>query len=95
MKKFHLLLTVYLLSFIVVMAGALVKMLQLYSAEWLLIAGIAISVLFIILVLQEVWRSARLGTAEKLMWTVGMLFFNSITGLVYLLVGRKRIVVEA
>lgn len=92
MNRFQLLVTVYLLSFIIVLAGVFVKILHLASGEPLLIAGLIATLIFIILVLQEVWRSDRLNTAEKLMWTAGLLLFNTITGIVYLLVGRKKVV---
>lgn len=94
MKKFQLLAGLYILSILIIIAGALLKILHMPGGDSVLIASFLVTVAFMGLVLQEVFSSARISTGEKLMWTVGMVFFNSITGIVYLLVGRKKVVAE-
>lgn len=56
------------------------------------IAGFIAFAAFIIMALIEVYGSKNITLTEKIMWTTGFLFFNLITGLVYFLLGRKRVI---
>jgi type IV secretory pathway component VirB8 len=50
---------------------------------------------FVVSALTEVWRSVRINKNEKIMWTIAFIFMGflgAIAGIVYLLLGRKRIV---
>lgn len=52
--------------------------------------GIA-TLIFILSVLNEVLSSRRINLSEKIMWTVCIILLTPLTGFVYLLAGRKRI----
>lgn len=49
-------------------------------------------ILFIILSVIEVLHSNKIDKTEKSMWIIGLIFITSITGVVYILSGRKRII---
>lgn len=71
------------------------KILHLPGAEQLLIVGMVTNGVFVVTALSEVWRSERIDKNEKIMWTIAFIFIGflgTIAGIVYLLLGRKRIV---
>jgi hypothetical protein len=82
---------IYLISIVLVIAGAYIKMTN-GGGGALLIAGILGTVVFLVIALTEVFQSRRISGTEKLLWTAGFLLFNGITALLYLLIGRKKVV---
>jgi type IV secretory pathway component VirB8 len=71
------------------------KILHLPGAEELLIVAVVSNGVFVVSALIEVWRSVRIDKNEKIMWTIAFVFMGllgAIAGIVYLLLGRKRIV---
>lgn len=62
-----------------------------FDKEIALAGFIAISA-FILMALIEIYRSKNIPLAEKIMWTAGFLFLNMITGLIYFLLSRKRVI---
>jgi hypothetical protein len=71
------------------------KILHLPGAEELLIVAVVSNGVFVVSSLIEVWRSVRIDKNEKIMWTIAFVFMGllgAIAGIVYLLLGRKRIV---
>ena len=79
------------MSFIIIIAGVLLKIAHLEGADTLMTVGFCCVLLFVILAIYEVNTSTEIDRTEKIMWTVGFLFMALITGLVYLLAGRKRV----
>ena len=75
--------------------GAYLKITHHSNAELFLITGIVLTMLFIVSAIIEVRSSTRIGFNEKTMWTIAFLFLSGIAGLVYMFLGRKRIVVNA
>jgi hypothetical protein len=88
--------TVVKLSFFVsicfVMLGALMKITHLPGAEALLIIGILGNVVFIVSALNEVWTSIRIEKGEKIMWTIAFFFIGTLGPIIYILLGRKRVI---
>ena len=85
----------FFISLVLVLVGAFMKILHLPGAEQLLIVGMVPNGVFIVTALSEVWRSERIDKNEKIMWTIAFIFIGflgTIAGIVYLLLGRKRIV---
>jgi hypothetical protein len=80
-----------LLAFVTVLVGAVAKIMHLGGSEWLLGAGMVSTVVFTVMALWEVLTKAPVRGFEKLMWIVGLLFMPLLAGLLYLLVGRKRL----
>lgn len=75
--------------------GTYLKITHTASAEFFLITGIVITLLFIVSAIIEVRTSKNISFSEKTMWTIAFLFLSGIAGVVYMLIGRKRIVVKA
>ncbi len=85
----------FFISLVLVLVGAFMKILHLPGAEQLLIVGMVTNGVFVVTALSEVWRSERIDKNEKIMWTIAFIFIGflgTIAGIVYLLLGRKRIV---
>ena len=76
----------------ITLIGAYLKIIHAPAAETILIIGIITSLFFIAIAIYEVNTSHRIDRSEKVMWTIGLLLMSSITGLVYILSGRSRIV---
>ena len=82
----------FIISFIITLIGAYLKITHAESAETLLIIGVIVTMIFIVSAIYEVRTSERIDNTEKTMWTLAFIFFSGITGLIYFLIGRKRIV---
>lgn len=84
----------FFISLVMSLVGALMKILHLPGADQLLIIGMVSNGVFVVSALSELWRSARIDKNEKIMWTIAFVFMGylgAIAGIVYLLLGRKRI----
>jgi uncharacterized oligopeptide transporter (OPT) family protein len=57
-----------------------------------LIIGLIASLIFIVTAVYEVRTSKRIGYAEKTMWTIALILSGGITGIIYMIVSRRRIV---
>lgn len=80
----------YLCSFVTTFIGVYLKMTHSNLSDTFLTLGILASVAYIFIALREIWKSS-LPRHEKIQWTIGFLFINSIAGLVYLISGRKKV----
>lgn len=81
----------FFFSICIVILGALMKITHLPGAEILLKIGILGNVVFIVSALNEVWTSIRIEKNEKMMWTIFFIFSGSLGSLIYMLLGRKRV----
>jgi predicted membrane channel-forming protein YqfA (hemolysin III family) len=87
----------FFISLALSLVGALMKILHLPGAEQLLMVGVVSNGVFVVSALTEVWRSVRIDKNEKIMWTIAFVFMGflgAIAGIVYLLLGRKRVVLQ-
>lgn len=85
----------FFISLVLSLVGAFMKIVHLPGAEELLIVAVVSNGVFVVSALTEVWRSIRIDKNEKIMWTIAFVFMGflgAIAGIVYLLLGRKRIV---
>ena len=85
----------FVISLVFELVGALMKIMHLPGADELLIIGMAANGVFIVSALSEVWGSVRINTNEKVMWTIAFIFMGflgAIAGILYVVIGRKRIV---
>ncbi|RYD73119.1 MAG: hypothetical protein EOP53_20695 [Sphingobacteriales bacterium] len=57
-----------------------------------MIIGVLATLAYVILGIIEVNNSTKIERHEKIMWTISFIFFSFFTALVYLFLGRKRIV---
>ena len=84
----------FFISLALSLVGALMKILHLPGAEQLLMVVVVSNGVFVVSALTEVWRSVRIDKNEKIMWTIAFVFMGflgAIAGIVYLLLGRKRV----
>ncbi len=79
------------LSIVGSFAGAFLKIMQAPGADILLASGLIGGVLFAVLALSEILPSP-INKSEKLMWIFGFIFLNWIAVILYLAVGRNRII---
>ena len=82
----------FFISVIGISIGAVLKIMHSPFADLLLQISIAFYLVFAVLALYEVFQSNRIEKNEKFMWTIGLLFLGTLTGILYLVTGRKRIV---
>ncbi len=92
MKRDHVLKISFFISVIGILFGAVLKIMHSPFADLLLELSFAFYLVFAVLAFYEVFQSNKIETAEKIMCTIGILFLGSITGILYLLLGRKNIV---
>ena len=83
---------IFWVSFAFQFIGPLFKIMHLPFAEELLFIVIISHFLVAILALFEIWQSGKIERIEKIMWTIAFLFLGGLVGLLYVLVGRKRII---
>ncbi|WP_416441040.1 PLDc N-terminal domain-containing protein [Phnomibacter sp. MR] len=81
----------FAISFSFTIAGALMKIMHMEHANSILTIGMIALIAFIIPAIYEIRTSAKISVEEKTMWTIAFIFFSVFTGLVYLLMGRRRI----
>ena len=94
MQKIHILNIVFTLSIVLVTLGALFKIMHYPYSQTLMIIGLLSMLVFWFLTLSEIISSTRIPGSEKFMWIIGLIFCGSIAGLVYLLSGRSRIIIN-
>ena len=80
----------YIVSFVTTVVGAYFKIVHSNLSDTFLTLGILAAVAYIYVALREIWKS-NIPHHEKIQWTLGFLFINSIAGLVYLISGRKKV----
>jgi predicted membrane channel-forming protein YqfA (hemolysin III family) len=87
----------FFISLAASLVGAFMKILHLPGADQLLMIGLVSNGVFVVSALTEVWRSVRIDKNEKIMWTIAFVFMGflgAVAGIVYLLLGRKRVVLQ-
>jgi hypothetical protein len=92
MDKKKILTLSFILAMLIVIFGSLLKIMHWPYATEVMIIGLLSQLVFIILSLTEISKSDKIDGTEKFMWFIGFIFIGTITGLVYLLSARKRII---
>ena len=92
MKKGIILKTGFIISLLLILFSSWLKLIHAPGADTWLSISAALVFIFIVTGIYEVLNSKRIDSSEKIMWTLAFLLFSGLTGLVYFLVGRKRIV---
>jgi hypothetical protein len=83
--------TSFIVSFVITLIGAYLKIVHSGGAETALGIGVISTLIFIVAAIYEVRTSKRIENSEKTMWTLGFIFFSGLAGLIYFLIGRRRI----
>ena len=81
----------FLFNMALTLVGAMFKILHYPNAEIFLMFAIIAMMSYALPVFLEIFRSTRIGTAEKLMWITGMLCLTPLAGYLYVFKARKRI----
>jgi drug/metabolite transporter (DMT)-like permease len=82
----------YIVGLITTLAGAYLNILHAQGADVLLALGLGASLVFILTAIYEVQTSKRIGSQDKIMWTIALIFMSGIAGLMYFFWVRKRVV---
>jgi hypothetical protein len=81
----------FVVSFVILLIGSYLKLIHSYSADMFLKIGLAVMLVFIVSAIIEVWSSTRIDKNEKIMWSIALIFMGTFSGIIYLLMGRKRV----
>jgi hypothetical protein len=84
----------FAISFAFSILGAYFKIRHWEGADTMLVIGLIATLAFIISAIYEVQTSNRINHREKTMWTIAFLLLNGGAGLVYFVMGRKRVVAD-
>lgn len=91
MKLGTIVITSFIAGLLITIIGAWMKITHATGAKNILTIGIIATAVFIVAAIYEVRTSPKIDNSEKTMWTIAFIFFSGITGLVYILMGRRRI----
>jgi len=83
-----------LLSIVTVLTGLVLKILHISAGQILIPIGLFFTLVYAIIALYEIYKSDRITLDEKIMWTAGFIIVSSVAGLLYLIMGRPRILRE-
>ncbi len=92
MNTSKLLVSTYLVSVAGFLIGTWAKLTHQPNADTLLLTWMIPTIIFVAMAVMEIFRSEKIQLSEKVMWVVGFIFVNFVTGLLYLLIGRKRVI---
>ena len=92
MNKIIFVKALFLIGSIAIIVGAWYKILHSENADLFLSIGLVLIPLFTISALYEIHTSARINMQEKVMWTIGLLFMNTLAGLLYVFIRRPRVI---
>lgn len=84
----------FLLSISVGLTGLFLKIMHISAAQILIPLGLFFTLVYAIIALYEIYKSDRITLDEKIMWAAGFIVVGSIAGLLYLFMGRQRILRE-
>ena len=79
------------MSLITGLIGAFLKILHLPMAQLFITLSLLATLVYIICGFYEIYGSDRIKATEKIMWTTGFIVLSIVTGLLYLFMGRPRI----
>ncbi|WP_207425147.1 hypothetical protein [Pedobacter sp. SYSU D00535] len=72
--------------------GASLKIMHVGGANLFFVLGMLLSLVWTVIALFEVNQSRWLTSTEKLLWTIGFILFNTLTGLYYYFFRRSQVV---
>jgi hypothetical protein len=90
-SKDILLYTSFLIGFVIAFLYVFLKISHMPLYWPILAIGIIATLIFMFFAIIEIVNSVQIKTSEKIMWTICLIFLINLTGFIYLLWGRKRI----
>lgn len=91
MKYSSLITPSFTISVVASIIGAILKIMHLEFADQILTLSLLFNLLFVVLSIYEVRQTHLLSFREKTMWTIALIFFPGISGLIYILVRDRKI----
>lgn len=81
------------LGFLIILVAVMLRVLHVGGtlANMTVWLSVIVTLAYVIIAIFEVNNSERITSKEKVMWTLALLFFNVLAGLIYFLVARPRI----
>ncbi len=84
----------FFLSIVTGITGLAAKIMHFPLGQILILLGLVFTMVYVIIALYEINKSDRITPDEKIMWTAGFILISTVTGLLYLIMGRPRILRE-
>lgn len=81
----------FVASNVLVIAGALMKIIHWSGSDSLILIGLACLLAFLILTFKEISYTKEIKENDKLLWYVGLISFTTVVGLLYILTKRNNI----
>ncbi|PIV48619.1 MAG: hypothetical protein COS19_12775 [Flavobacteriaceae bacterium CG02_land_8_20_14_3_00_34_13] len=72
-----------IISIVIIIIGAIFKILHWQGGKLLFFIGLLISLIYIIIGLNEIFKNDTKSIFEKLLWFLGFILFSWIIGLIY------------
>jgi hypothetical protein len=81
------------LGFLIIVVGIMLKIFHIGGAfaNMTVMLSVIVTLAYVIIAIFEINSSDRITSKEKIIWTVALIFFNVLTGLIYFLIARPRI----
>lgn len=92
MKTGKIVIASFIIGFFGMLIGALLKIMHWATADTWLAIGLISWAVFVVAAIYEVSTSKTINRTEKIMWIVGFVLMAGITGWIYVIIGRKRVV---
>ena len=92
LKNYNLFKIAFAVSLLFILIASIIKIYHLGQNTLLLLIALVSTLVYVVLGIKEVNTSKKISGFEKILWTVGFIFFNVLAGFLYLILGRKRVV---
>lgn len=56
----------------------------------LMVAGLLFALIFMVMAVIEIWNTDRVKDNNRVLWTLVVVLFGTLGGLIYFMVGRRR-----
>ena len=73
-----------------IVAGAYLTVTHQTYSKYFMAAGLLVNLVFVVLSVIEIWSTNRVAERHRAIWTMLLVLFGSVGGLLYLMVGRRR-----
>lgn len=84
----------FFLSIVTGITGLAAKIMHIPVGQILILLSLGFTMVYVLIAIYEIYKSDRITPDEKIMWTAGFILISTVPGLLYLIMGRPRIVGE-
>ena len=81
------------LGFLIIVMGIMLKIFHIGGTfgNIIIMLSLVLTLVFVVIAIFEINNSGRITSKEKIIWTLALLLFNILSGLIYFLIARPRI----